>query len=296
MGPSVNMKPDMAGGGTAPCVLISSKSPMKYTPFEMSGSTPANTRLRKARPEGAVAPRAATRWQKSSIPALAGAAFFLCVSCLWPAPAVADEVDCGPLDNSDWGGVGPWDYYDRSSWVPTGDAPQTRIKLVENVHFKKQWEFFNARTPSGKVAGEVGYTLKLFPNHPKALWTMSRLERERGPLKSYHSAPHIPQLNMDCYFDRAIRFRPNQSPTWMIYGMHLHASKRLKDARDAYENAEKLGEASAQFHYNFGLLLFDLGDIDAAEAQARQAYAKGYQLRGLKDKLKQRGRDVERTQ
>jgi tetratricopeptide (TPR) repeat protein len=205
----------------------------------------------------------------------------------------ADEVDCGSLDNADWGNVGPWDYYDRGNWVPTADAPQTRIKLVENVHFKRQWEYFGPKTPAITVANEVGYTLRLFPNHPRALWTMSRLERQRGPLNKYYSSPVIPRVSTDCFFDRAVRFRPQQAPTWMIYGMHLHATKRLKDAREAYETAEKLGEASAQFHYNYGLLLVDLGDLDTAESHARQAYAKGYQLQGLKDKLKQRGRDIQ---
>lgn len=260
------------------------------------GSWATKDMRQRGKPWMTIAAFAPARWRKLSSLALPGTFLFLWLCCLWPSNTVADEITCGDLDNSDWGNVGPWDYYDRSSWVPTGDAPQTRIKLVENVHFKKQWEFFRPGTPSAKVAGEVGYTLRLFPNHPKALWTMSRLERERGPLRRYHSAPHIPQLDMDCYFDRAIRFRPKQSGTWMIYGMHLHASKRLKDAREAYENAENLGETSAQFHYNFGLLLVDLGDLDRAEMHAKQAYANGYQFQGLKERLKQRGRDLQLAQ
>ena len=168
-----------------------------------------------------------------------------------------------------------------------------RIKRVENVHFQRQWEHINPRVPSWKIASEVMYTLFVFPNHPRALWSISRLEKLRGPLKSYASSPRIPRLSADCFYDRAIRFRSDQSPTWMIYGMHLHGRGRLAQAREAYMTARKLGEDSTQFHYNFGLLLVDTRELDLAEESARVAYSRGYQQSGLKDQLAKLGRKID---
>jgi len=208
--------------------------------------------------------------------------------------ASADENDCGSLDSSGRGNIGPWDYHDPSSRVPTGEDPMGRIKRVENVHFKPKWEFIDPKEPSEEIGNQTIYTLLVFPNHPRALWTLSRLEKQRGPLKNYayHNSIWVPQLTADCFFDRAFRFRQDQSPTWMLYGMHLHSRGNLKGSKDAYRKAEELGEDSTPFHYNYGLLLADAREIDAAEAHARIAYARGYPLKGLKDRLKKLGRDI----
>jgi hypothetical protein len=213
--------------------------------------------------------------------------------CILSGPAFADEDDCGNFDSSDYGGIGPWDYYHPSSRVPTGEDPMGRIKRVENVHFQRQWEYVSPRVGSYKIANEVIYTLLVFPNHPRALWTLSRLEKLRGPLKNYASNPRVPKMTVECFFDRALRFRPNQSPIWMIYGMHLHSRGRLADAREAYQTAKRLGEDSTQFHYNFGLLLVDTKELDLAEDSARVAYSRGYQQSGLKDQLAKLGRKID---
>jgi len=215
------------------------------------------------------------------------------VLCLTSSAAFADEDDCGNFDSSDYGGIGPWDYHHPSSRVPTGEDPMGRIKRVENVHFQRQWEYVSPRVGSYKIANEVIYTLLVFPNHPRALWTLSRLEKLRGPLKNYASNPRVPKMTVECFFDRALRFRPNQSPTWMIYGMHLHSRGRLSDAREAYVTAKNLGEDSTQFHYNFGLLLVDTKELDLAEESARVAYSRGYQQPGLKDQLAKLGRKID---
>ena len=60
-------------------------------------------------------------------------------------------------------------------------------------------------------------------------------------------------------------------------------------ALEQYSAAEKLAPHSAELHYNFGLLYFDLKNYKEAVAQARQAYAKGFPLPGLKRKLQNIG-------
>lgn len=196
--------------------------------------------------------------------------------------AYADEMTCGPLTGT-W--VGPWDYYDPANRVPTGDAPQTRIKLVENVHFKAAHA--NLSMPNQHMlAGDIIYTLRAIPNHPGALHAVSRLEaRHKGNLPG----KKLNWETADCFFDRAIRFRPDDAMVRQVYGIHLHSLKKYSDARDQFLKAKELGEPSAQLEYNLGLTYFELGDIEQAKVQAKLAFSLNFPLQGLKNKLQRAG-------
>jgi tetratricopeptide (TPR) repeat protein len=54
--------------------------------------------------------------------------------------------------------------------------------------------------------------------------------------------------------------------------------------------AAKLGEDTANMHYNIGLAYFELRDYDKALAHAKKAYEQGFTLPGLRDKLTQAGK------
>lgn len=196
---------------------------------------------------------------------------------------LADEVRCGSLT----GGIGPWDYNDPGNRVPTGDAPQTRIKLVENVHFKQNAESLNYKDKN-LLVGDITYTLNIFPNHPRALLALSKLEQREGGKLPYHE--NNVGRTVDCYFDRAIRFRPDDGMVRMIHAMHFQSRKRYGEALEAYKLAEDLGMNTAVFHYNLGLLLFDLKNYEGAYERARKAYDGGFPLPGLKNKLQGVGR------
>lgn len=213
----------------------------------------------------------------------------LCAALLLSAPLHASEVECGPLVNM--GNIGPWDYASPSSRVPTGEDPMGRIKRVENVHFNPEMKALNTKKYSiDRLTGEIGYTLRVFPNHTYALNAISRLEKMNGGKLPQGSAnPITPRITADCYFDRAIRFRPNDPAVHLVHGIHLHDRKRYNEALAAYKKAEALGDSSPNLHYNLGLLYTDMKDWQNAQHYARLAYSTGIPLPGLRQRLAKAG-------
>jgi tetratricopeptide (TPR) repeat protein len=201
------------------------------------------------------------------------------------ATVAADEFDCGPLRN--FNDFGPFDYRDPENFISTGADPMGRLKRVENVHFQDDMKALNLRMFSiERLAGEFTYTLRVFPNHPEALHAMSRLEKQAGgKLPQAAATIYTPRITADCFFDRAVRFRPEDPQVQFLRAIHLHDRGRLKEARSAYAEAGRLGLDTANFNYNYGLLLSDLKEWDAARELARKAYAGGFPLDGLRGRL-----------
>jgi tetratricopeptide (TPR) repeat protein len=59
----------------------------------------------------------------------------------------------------------------------------------------------------------------------------------------------------------------------------------VKKAATEYQKTIELKPDLAEAHYNLGLLYVDLGDYAKARKEADIAYAAGYPLQGLKNKL-----------
>lgn len=211
------------------------------------------------------------------------------ISIVMFSPAFSAEIDCGPLVND---GL-TWDYNDPKNWQPSADAPQSRIKLVENVHFKPYIEALIKGNTSGEDPfGDIEYTLRRFPNHHRALWAISRYfrstkykasaKRNVNRFGDWKRTPH-------CFFDRAIRFRPNDSKVRTIYAAHLHLSGASDQSLEQYRVAESLGADSPDFYYNYGLLLFDLKKYPESKQMAINARNQGHPLQGLINKLDNAG-------
>jgi len=206
--------------------------------------------------------------------------------------AHASAMECGELRN--YGDIGPWDYADPSSSVPTGEDPMGRIKRVENVHFKPAIQMLDRKQFSiERLTGEIHYTLRVFPNHPRALYAMSRLERMAGGKLPQNSVtPFTPKITADCFFDRALRFRPNDKNVRKVHAMHLQQRGKLKEALAEYEQAESLGEQNADLYYNIGLLHTDLKNWDKAYEYGVKAQNQGFMLPALKQRLQGAGRPL----
>jgi tetratricopeptide (TPR) repeat protein len=65
-------------------------------------------------------------------------------------------------------------------------------------------------------------------------------------------------------FEQLTRLEPSVGAHWTNWGTALRAEGQLTRALDAYVRAAALGEKSASFHYNVGLLHLDRGDFDSA--------------------------------
>lgn len=219
-------------------------------------------------------------------------ALLLGVTLSFPAFSLPSALECGELKN--FGDIGPWDYADPANSVSTGADPMGRIKRVENVHFTPEMQLLDLKRWSvERLTAEFHYTLRMLPNHPRALLALSRLEKMAGgKLPQQGATQFTPKISAECFFERAIRFRPNDKAVKMVYGIHLQQRGKLHEALAEYQAAESLGEESANFYYNFGLLHADMKNWDKAYEYALKAQTLGLMLPELKKKLEQAGRPL----
>ncbi len=199
----------------------------------------------------------ATRW-------LAAVGAWLC----WSAAVPAAAQGAGSV-------VGTYDYYAAAA------SPQTlqTLKNVETFHIEPGRERMKKRNYPGALQ-DFAFILNYFPNHPTALSLVSDLCD-----LNWKSPQCEPQL----YFERALRINPKAPQTWALYGLHLQRRKDVDKAIDAYGRALELNPASMNAHYNLGLAYADQKRFDLANRHAQAAYALGYPLPGLKDRLVRSG-------
>lgn len=176
---------------------------------------------------------------------------------------------CGELKNH----YGPFDYW----------TDKDRLPIVETVHFTVEIETLKSGKTS-TLGGDIGYTLRAFPNHPKALMAMMQLGE-----KLKNDQPPGAGYPVFCYFERAIRFRPEDATARMMYGVYLAKKKKHEAALTQLETAEKFAGENANLHYNLGLVYFDLGKYDQSLRHAQMAYRMGFPLPGLRAKLEKAG-------
>lgn len=186
-----------------------------------------------------------------------------------------DETECGSLAHP-WG---PKDYRKLTYFEKN---------LVENAHFTPSVELLQSGVSSAQVGGDIDYTLRAVPNHARALLSMSKLTVKEKKLR-----PAGASYEIGCYFERAIRFQPDDPDVRMVYGYHLLRHGDKQGAIRELEKARDIGGGGANLHYNLGLGYFEAGEPDKALEEARRAYALGFPLPGLRDKLKRAGKWVD---
>lgn len=166
------------------------------------------------------------------------------------------------------------------------------VKRVTNVHLtKKMFTLENGNTGSGPMGlmADLDYTLLRIPNHPQALHLLIRFNNKLNG--------QLPQLSnftwkrsVECYFDRAINFSPNNGETYALYGIYYHKQKKYSEAEKQYKTAEEKGYRSADLFYNMGLLYADLEEYELSQKYAIKAYQQGYPLPGLRNRLMNLGK------
>jgi tetratricopeptide (TPR) repeat protein len=109
---------------------------------------------------------------------------------------------------------------------------------------------------------------------------MMRLgEKENTP------KPNGSRYSVECWFDRALRFRPDDTTVRMIYSTYLSKNKRIPEAVAQLEQASTIAKDNSFTHYNIGLIYFDMKIYDQALAQAHRASALGFSRTELRDML-----------
>jgi tetratricopeptide (TPR) repeat protein len=207
-----------------------------------------------------------------------GLTFWLTSLLLLGGSAYAvDPEECGDLAN----GFGPFDYR---------TASQEQKNMVEGAHFTRDIEnlkpYFNvARGMSAPVGGDIDYTLRVFPNHERALLAMVKLS-----VREKKDPPEGARLPVACYFERALRFKSDDGAVRLIHGIFLIKQKNNKAATAELDRARELIGDEPNLNYNLGLAYFDLGNYERSLEHAKQAYSFGFPLPGLREKLKKVGR------
>ena len=105
--------------------------------------------------------------------------------------------------------------------------------------------------------------------------------------------PQGAKYTVECYFDRAIRFRPDDTIARMLFATYLNKNGREREAVQQLDESVKLAGDDAFAHYNAGLLYFDMKHYDKALQQAQVAYALGFPKPDLRNSLKAMGKWVE---
>jgi tetratricopeptide (TPR) repeat protein len=179
-------------------------------------------------------------------------------------------TNCGSLQNA----YGPFDYR----------TEKASIAKVEQFHFTMEVEQL-VRGKSGYLGGDLDYTLRASPNHHRALLAMSkygeRLKTVRVPGANY---------DVECYFVRATRFRPDDATALMLYAVYLKGQKRVSESVKQLDVAADLAKDNPFTHYNLGLSYFDLNEFPKARKFARSALALGFPRTELRDRLIAAGR------
>jgi tetratricopeptide (TPR) repeat protein len=174
---------------------------------------------------------------------------------------------CGPLD----GGYGPYDYR---------GADPYKLGLVEGTHFTAPVEAL-VRGHSTTTAGpDLDYTLRAFPNHHRALLAVVRYGE-----KFKSTNPPGMRYPVECWFERALRFRRDDYIVRMIYASYLAKQDRLPDALEQLRITESEAKDNPFTYYNIGLVYFDLKQYDKALEQAHRAMALGFTRVELRDQL-----------
>jgi hypothetical protein len=175
---------------------------------------------------------------------------------------------CGPVAIP--GHYGPYDYI----------SERGRLAIVEQYHFTAKVEALIAGE-SGALGGDLSYTLNAAPNHLRAL-----VAAMNYAARTKTARPPGMDMSVECYFDRAVRFRPDDAPVRALFALYLARLNRMPEAERQLEAAVHFAGDNGLSQHNIGLTCLELGLVDRALSQAHLARRLGFEGTLLSDKLK----------
>jgi tetratricopeptide (TPR) repeat protein len=194
-------------------------------------------------------------------------------------PAAANELPrvavtppgCGEPYNL----YGPFDYR---------TAQPSQRHIVEIAHFPSGVENLTGGG-TGSLGHDIGYTLAVFPNHPRAILAMERLAA-----KQKSDPPQRAAMTVECYYARGMLFSPDDHVFRMLYVSFLTRRGRLDEAQRFLNYVVEQSQDSPLTQFNAGQLYFDMKDYDKALTQAHRAMALGMTRPDLRERLNSVGR------
>jgi tetratricopeptide (TPR) repeat protein len=200
---------------------------------------------------------------------------FLLMTAVVARPAAAAEDECPATYKFEE--LPSSDYLDPSA--------QKKIQGIEAHHFTSDVEDLIRGKAQAGVGGELAFVLNWIPNHHRALQALVRLALRDKTEKPYQTDPYT----VTCWLHRAMVFSPQDGQVYLIYGVYLARIGKYKQAQERLETADSLLVNNANVSYNLGLVFYELKDYERALERAKRAYASGFPLPGLRQKLVQAG-------
>jgi tetratricopeptide (TPR) repeat protein len=191
---------------------------------------------------------------------------------------------CGPMPLP--GQTAIYDYADQ-----TVDWNRNNIQLIWEQHLSKVDPDL-AINDFQDALYQLDFALRYTPNHYWALRKLVQIQKEKPGIvydPGGGTLDHPFNPTTECYFDRALRFRPKDSNLRLLFGVYYHQIRRLDQAMEQYKIAETMRPKSSEIQYNIGLIHYDRKEYQLAAERARRAYDLGYPLPGLRNKLKAAG-------
>jgi len=102
--------------------------------------------------------------------------------------------------------------------------------------------------------------------------------------------PRDSQYTVECWFERAVLWRPDDSIVRMIYSTYLNGKGRGAEALKQLETASVYAKDNPFTHYNIGLHYFDMKNYERALMQAHKALTLEFNRTELRDKLQSVGK------
>jgi hypothetical protein len=166
-------------------------------------------------------------------------------------------------------------------------ATQKQHIEVEGAHFVPKVEALISGN-RGRLGGDLSYTLRASPNHHRALVSVMRWSER---LNSVY-LPDL-QFQVECYFERGIRFAPNDHVVRMLYAEFLIGKARLSEATKQIEAVAETSADNGFTMYNVGLLYYDMKDYGHALTYAHKSMTLGFFRPELRARLEKVGRWTE---
>jgi tetratricopeptide (TPR) repeat protein len=192
----------------------------------------------------------------------------------WPGKDLKGQ----PCQNPGREGQPPHDYRNP-------EHRRDHLPVVEQAHFTRNVQML-VKGERGPLPQDIVYTLRAFPNHTPALYSMMRFEqnKERDAIaeSSWPAA--------ECFLQRAIKYDPDNAKLYLLYGNYLKKKKQPEMALENYKTAVSIEPQSADLHLALGYLYFDLERYEEAVSQALKARELGSKKMKLYKKLKNAGK------
>jgi tetratricopeptide (TPR) repeat protein len=152
---------------------------------------------------------------------------------------------------------------------------------VKRNHLDPAVNSMRAGNYSRGVMADIDFILRYWPNYYPALQALITYDLAGGLSYEFQSTA--------CYISRARNFFPDDPKVMLADAYYAWKKGNKERAGKIYQQVLTVVPDSADAHYNLGLLYFEQGEFEKASQHARAAYAAGYPLDALRQKLQKKG-------